>query len=81
MANTFEKTNPIKRDKEISGYGLRLIIDGQGVQFFRKGDRSKNKPNIAISWEEILAAAKHVAEDKGELVDGLDKHLGFKWDD
>lgn len=79
MANTFEKTNPIKRDTEISGYPLRLIIDGNGVQFYRKGDRRREKPHIDISWDEILAAAAHVAEDKGELTDGnIDKHLGFK---
>lgn len=53
MASTFEKTAEIKRDTLLEGYPVRIFIDGNGIRFQRKGDRSRDKKVVCVSWTDI----------------------------
>lgn len=72
MASTFEKTNPIKRDHVIEGYAVKMVIDGEGITFTRKGDKHRDKASVKVSWTDI---AEIGAERSGV---SFYAHLGFE---
>lgn len=53
MANTFDKTAKITRDHFVEGYSVRIFIDGEGIRFQRKGDRSRDKKSVLVLWGRI----------------------------
>jgi hypothetical protein len=75
MASKFANTQPVIRDHEIEGYPVRITIDGDGVTFQRKGDRSRDKAQVVVPWSAIA----EIGADKDPNVEGKGfyAHLGF----
>lgn len=53
MASKFENTAEIVRDHNIEGYDVRMFIHSEGIKFIRKGDRSREKATVFVSWSTI----------------------------
>lgn len=79
MANSFDDTNPITRDIVIVGYHLRMVLDINGIKFYRKGDRRNKKPFVQLEWSQALQGAVEWSYVHGDFKGkSLDEHLGFK---
>lgn len=77
MASTFAKTAPITRDHFIEGYGVRIVIDGNGITFQRKGDRSREKATITVPW----TAVAEIGAERDPVCEGRDFYSYLRLDE
>lgn len=68
MASTFEGTAPIKRTHSIEGYDVNMVIDKDGIHIQRKGDKNREKPQVDVSWTDILEIGADKMKAAGKLV-------------
>lgn len=54
MASSFANTAEIIRQHTIEGYDVKMTIDGTGISVIRKGDKSRDKKTLFISWTTIM---------------------------
>lgn len=53
MASSFENTQEIIRQHVIEGYEVKMTINKDGISMIRKGDKSRDKKTLFISWTTI----------------------------
>ena len=73
MASSFENTAPIVRQHTIEGYEVKMTIDGTGITVLRKGDKSRAKKPLFISWTTIM----EVGAEKSGTGKSFYEQLGF----
>ena len=55
MASKFTNTQPVIRELEVSpGKWLKVTFSASGISAIRKGDKSKQKKEIKLTWDEVF---------------------------